>query len=63
MMTNRQIARNVRDWQAVRQQWLDILVDNPRNSNAASQIITINAKIELLQSFWNWSDESVDFPH
>ena len=61
-MTNKQIARNVRDWQAVRQQWLDILVKNPSNNDAAVHIITINSKIEVFQSFWNWSDESLDFP-
>ena len=63
MMTNKQIARNVKDWQAVRQDWLDILVKNPSNNTAAGHIMAINSKIEVFQSFWNWSDESIDFPH
>lgn len=62
MLTNKQIVRQVKDWQAVRQDWLDILVKTPANSNAAQAIVSINSKIELLQTFWNWSDETVDFP-
>jgi hypothetical protein len=63
MMTNKQIARQMLAFQATRQEWLNILVLNPRNNTAAGSIMSINHKIELLQSFWNWSDESVDFPY
>lgn len=61
-MNNRQIARQVRDWQRVRADWIDILVKNPGSRDAPVHIMSINSKIELLQNFWNWSDETVDFP-
>jgi hypothetical protein len=61
-MTNRQIARQVRDFQNIRQEWIDILVKRPGSKDAPMYIMSINAKIELLQTMWNWSDESVEFP-
>lgn len=62
-MTNRQIARHIRAFKQVRQQWIDILVDNPNQTDAPRHIVDINAKIELLTTLWNWaSDEDVELP-
>jgi len=62
-MTNRQIARNVKEFRRIRQGWFDILARNGDSVGAAQHILSINCKIELLLSMWNWSDESVDYPH
>lgn len=62
-MDNRMIVRYVRAFQETRQDWLDRLVANPDSTQACQHILSINSKIELLLTLWNWSDESVDFPH
>lgn len=61
-MNNEQIAEHVKEFQDIRGELIDRLVRNPAHRRAAHDIISINAKIELLISFWNWSDTSVDFP-
>jgi hypothetical protein len=62
MMSNRQLAREIKEFVRIRQEWVDILVKNPRHNQACQMILSINAKIELLETHWNWSDESVDIP-
>ncbi len=49
-MTNKQIERQIEAFEAARQEWIDILVKNPSNSTAASHILSINSKIELLNT-------------
>lgn len=61
-MSNREISRSIRAFQEARNGWLDMLVKNPRNNTAASEIVSINHKIELLECWWSWSDETIDFP-
>lgn len=56
-MTNKQIARFIESFKEVRQEWIDILVKNPDRSSAAQNIISVNAKIELLRTMWNFSEE------
>lgn len=60
-MTNRQIARYIKAFKRTRQEWIDILIKSP-DGNAAATIVTINAKIELLRSMWNWNDEEIEMP-
>jgi hypothetical protein len=62
-MKNWQIAQQVKNFQEIRQDWIDILVKRPGSNEAAAHIMSINSKIELLQTMWNWSDESIDFPY
>lgn len=62
-MDNKMIARYVRAFQVTRKDWIDALVKNPGHPSAPRYIMSINSKIELLTSMWNWSDESVEFPH
>lgn len=61
-MTNKQISRHLRAFQAARAEWINVLVENPGRSDAPQHIISINANIAFLTSLWNWSDESVEFP-
>ena len=61
-MTNQQIARYIQTFQKVRSELIENLVSRPSNNETAQNIISCNNKIELLQSMWNWSDETVDFP-
>lgn len=62
MNSNRQLAREIQEFQRIRQEWIDMLVERPSHSTAAHHILSINSKIELLTAHWNWSDASVDFP-
>jgi hypothetical protein len=61
-MNNRQIARLINEFKRMRVEWLDMLVKNPEYTDAAQHIVTINSKIELLRSLWNWNDEEMDMP-
>lgn len=56
-MTNKQITRYIEAFKESRREWVDILVRNHDHTNAASTIVIINAKIELLRSMWNWNEE------
>lgn len=56
-MTNNQLARHIKNFKRIRQQWIDALVENPNNTAAPKYIMEINAKIDLLQTLWNWSEE------
>lgn len=47
-VTARNYRRTIQEFMLHRKGWLDILVKNPRNSEAARHIISINDKIELL---------------
>ena len=60
-MTNKMLARYIESFKATRSVWLDILVENPDSTAAAQHIVSINSKIELMRSLWNWSDESVPY--
>lgn len=48
-MDYRQADRIIRAFKDTRQQWVDALVANPESTTAAENIVTINAKIELLR--------------
>lgn len=48
-MDYRQADRIIRAFKDARQQWVDALVANPESTTAAENIVTINAKIELLR--------------
>lgn len=61
-MTNRTIANLIMSLQANRAQWITALSDNPQSITIPENILAINHKIVLLETFWNWSDTSVDFP-
>jgi hypothetical protein len=59
-MGNRQIAQLVREFRKIREPWME---SAGRDSlEAAQHVVSINAKIELLLTFWNWTDESVEYP-
>lgn len=61
-MKNFQIVSFVEDLRDIREDW--VAGATKRDSvNAAQHILSINTKIELLLSMWNWSDETVDFPY
>lgn len=59
-MTNKQINRHLEEFSKSRRDWLEILVENPGHTEAAQHIISINSKMELLRSLWNWGDDSVE---
>lgn len=59
-MNNKQINQLLREFDRNRREWIDVLKDNPGHSTAAQQVIHINAKMELLRTLWNWSDESME---
>lgn len=57
-MTNKMINRYIKGFVESRQNWIDVLIQNPSSTQAPEMILAINHKIELLRTFWNWSDES-----
>lgn len=61
-MKNKQLAQHIENFKGIRQDWIDILVKNPDRTDAPKYIMEINAKINLLQILWNWSDESEEMP-
>lgn len=62
-MSNRQLARLIKNFKEIRQEWIDILVANPESQDAPRYILSINSKIELLQTFWTFDDdEEMDMP-
>lgn len=63
IMDNRQILNHIEEHRNARSQWMTILNTSPDSIAAAQHILAINTRIELLKTLWNWSDESVDFPH
>lgn len=46
----RTYRRTIQEFRRNRKGWIDILVNNPGNSEAARQILTINNKLELLDA-------------
>lgn len=56
-MTNKMLARYINSFKESRQDWIDILNNNPDSADAPKYIVEINAKIDLLRSFWNWREE------
>lgn len=60
-MNNKQISQHVRSFRDAREGWIDALTKSD-SVQAAQHVLSINSKIELLMTMWNWSDESVDFP-
>lgn len=56
-MTNKQIDRMIAAFSKTRQDWIDILVKNPDSTDAAQYILSINSKIELLKSMYDYSQE------
>lgn len=61
-MNNRQIVQQVKAFRTARQGWIDQLSKNGDSVVAAQHVLSINSKIELLLTMWNWSDTSVDYP-
>lgn len=65
-MTNREIVRQVRAFRRVRADWVDQL-SRPATADsvqAAQHVLSVNSKIELLLTMWNWgADDGVEFPH
>lgn len=61
-MNNKQIRSFVMQFRQSRAGWIDILTKNGDSVKAAQQILSINSKIELLLSLWDWADESVEYP-
>lgn len=61
-MTNREIARFVRELRKCRDEWMVVLVKTD-SVEAAQHVLSINTKIEFVLSLWNWSDESTEYPH
>lgn len=56
-MDNKQIARLINAFKESRRGWIDMLVENPDADNAPKHIVSINAKIELLRTLWNFNAE------
>lgn len=56
-MSNRMLARYINTFKDTRQEWIDILVKNPDSHDAPRYIMSINAKIELLRTLWNFNEE------
>ena len=61
-MNNWQIVDLVEAFREAREGWVKSAVERD-SVEAAKFIMSCNAKIELLLSLWNWSDESVEYPH
>lgn len=61
-MTNKEIVRFIKSFRNARDGWLKILVANPDSVEAAQTIASVNSKIEVFKTLWNWHDESVEFP-
>lgn len=59
-MNNKEINRHLRAYEATRQEWINILVNDPGRSQAAEYVIKINATMEFLRGLWNWSDATVE---
>ena len=60
-MNNTQIAQFVEAFREARDGWVESATKRD-SVEAAKHIMSCNAKIELLLSLWNWSDESVEYP-
>lgn len=60
MMGNRQINVLLKSFDKDRRVWIDMLSKSPSYSEAAQRILSINSKMELLRTFWDWSDETVE---
>lgn len=61
-MSNREIIRYINGLRTARATWVKAAT-NDDSVEAASHIMSINSKIEFLKISWNWSDETIDFPH
>lgn len=62
-MSNKQIARYINSFKGVRANWIQELVKNPDDTEAAEFVVKINAKISLLRTLWNLADEGAgDMP-
>lgn len=60
-MSNKQINQQLKAFDNARKTWVEIMVESNGASNAAAQmILSINSKMELLRTLWNWSDETVE---
>lgn len=51
------LARYIEEFKRIRQEWIELLVNNPNYTLAAQHIVSVNAKIELLRSLWNFAQE------
>lgn len=61
-MNNRQIVQHVKGFREARDGWIESAIKRD-SVEAAKHIMSCNAKIELLLTMWNWSDETVEYPH
>jgi len=61
-VNNKQIVRHVNAFAEARQGWIDILLRDPDSITAVQHILSINSKIELLKTLWNWSEDDVVHP-
>ena len=62
-MNNRQIAQHVKAFRNARGEWMERLNNgNPDSVVAAQHVLSINSKIELLLTLWNWYDDSAEYP-
>lgn len=61
-MKNYQIVQMVEGFREARDQWIELAIKRD-SVEAAKHIMSCNAKIELMLTLWNWSDESVEYPH
>jgi hypothetical protein len=59
-MTNKQIVQHVEGFRGARKDWLETL-STTDSVEAAKHVMSINSKIELLLTMWNWHDESVEY--
>jgi hypothetical protein len=59
-MNNRQINQHLKMFADARQGWIDILSRDNESVQAAQHILSINNKVELLRTMWNWADESIE---
>lgn len=61
-MNNRQITDYINSLKENRRDWIESLVALPSSTAAPQNILAINHKIDLLLTFWDWSDTSLDYP-
>lgn len=57
-LTHNMVERYIKEFERLRDDWVAILVDNPRRTEAAQHILSCNAKLELLQMFRDPERES-----
>lgn len=56
-MNRQQFQRQIKTFEGIRQDWIDILVANPSRTDAPKHIVDINAKIEVLTTLMMFQPE------